>query len=143
MNYLRLKSAPAVKSFEDYFDGFFSPAPSFFREGKNFPAVNVSESKDKFSVELLAPGRKKEDFKIHVNGNLLEISSEQKEETSTEGENYTRKEFKLSSFSRTFSLPETVNAANINAEYADGILKLTLPKKEEAKEKGKIQIAVS
>ena len=97
MTYLKLKSDkfPGVKSFEEYFDDFLRPNPNFFKEGRNFPPVNVSETKDKYSIELSAPGRTKSDFNININGNLLEISSELKQEVKSENENYTRVEFKL------------------------------------------------
>lgn len=141
MTYLKSFKSPVVKSFDDVFSDFFRPA-SFLNEAKNFPPVNVTESKDKYSIELSAPGRAKESFNIKVDGNLLEISSEEKQEVKDENENYTRREFRSFSFSRTFTLPESVNAENISAEYADGILKLTLPKKEEAKVAGAKNISV-
>ncbi len=145
MTYLNLKSNkfPGAKSFEDYFNDFLQPNPSVFNEGRNFPAVNVKETKENYSLEFSAPGRNKEDFNIHIEGNLLEVSSEQKQEVNEETENYTRREFKLSSFKRTFTLPETVNVESISGEYADGILKLTLPKKEEAKKEGPKKITIS
>ncbi|GDX52060.1 heat-shock protein [Bacteroidota bacterium] len=145
MTYLNLKSNkfPGAKSFEDYFSDFLQPNPSYFKEGRNFPAVNVIETKENYSLEFSAPGRKKEDFNIHIEGNLLEVSSEQKQEVNEETENYTRREFKLTSFKRTFTLPETINVESISAEYTDGILKLTLPKKEEAKKEGPKKITIS
>ncbi len=145
MTYLKLKSdkIPGVKSFEDYFDDFFQPNVSFLKEGGNFPAVNVSESKANYTLEFNAPGRKKEDFNIHIEGNLLEVSSEQKQEVNEDKESYMRREFKLSSFKRSFTLPETVNVEGIKGEYAEGILKLTLPKKEEAKKEGPKKITIS
>ena len=73
----------------------------------------------------------------------MEVLSEQKQEVKEENDNYTRREFKLASFRRTFTLPETVNVESISAEYTDGILKLTLPKKEEAKKEGPKKITIS
>ncbi len=144
MTYLKVNPRfQGTKSFENYFEDFFRPNQTFNKEGRNFPPVNVSETKDKYSIELSAPGRTKSDFNININGNLLEISSEQKQEVNNENENYTRVEFKLSAFSRTFTLPETVNAEKITAEYTDGILKLTLPKKEEAKSQGPKKITIA
>jgi len=109
----------------------------------NEPAVNVIENSDNFRIELAAPGMKKEDFKIRVDGNLLEISAERKEEKEEKEENYTRREFSQSSFSRTFTLPDTINADKIGADYRDGLLKLTLPKKDEAKKREPKQIPIS
>lgn len=98
------------------------------------PAVNIKETEKDFTIELAAPGKKKEDFNIEVNENVLTISSEIKseKENKTEEGSYTRREFKYSSFKRAFTLPETINEEKINASYEDGVLKLTLPKKEEA-----------
>jgi HSP20 family protein len=149
MTFVKLKSDkfPAPRVFSDYFEDFFGkdfPSSSGHNFGyKHFPPVNVVESKEQYVLELSAPGRTKADFNIKLDGNLLEVSSTQKEENNEDGKDYTRREFKLSSFSRSFTLPETVNGEAINAEYTDGILKLTLPKKEEAKSKGPKEIAVS
>ena len=106
--------------------------------------VNIKETENNFLVELMAPGLKKEDFNIELNNDLLTISSEVKTE-KTEGEEgkFTRKEFSFSSFKRSFTLPETVNQEAITASYDNGILKLTLPKKEEALPKEKRLIDIS
>lgn len=98
------------------------------------PSVNIKETKDEFLVELAAPGMTKEDFSIELNNDVLTIKSEQLEQR--ENEDYTRREFNYSTFQRSFNLnKQVVNDAKIKACYADGILKLSLPKKEEAKEK--------
>jgi HSP20 family protein len=109
------------------------------------PAVNVKENADNFSLELAAPGLKKEDFKIKLENDLLTISRahEEKNEETDEKGNYTRREFFYSAFSRSFRLPETVDGEKIDAKYIDGVLHLTLPKKEEAVEKGPREIAIS
>lgn len=106
--------------------------------------VNIKETENNFLVELMAPGLKKEDFNVELNNDLLTISSEVKTE-KTEGEEgkFTRKEFNFSSFKRSFTLPETVNQEAITASYDNGILKLTLPKKEEALPKEKRLIDIS
>ncbi len=122
------------------FDDFFKPWNEWFDTGSNLmnriltvPAVNIVETKDEFKLSFAIPGMKKDDFHIDVDGNMLTISSE-KEETREEKENkYTRKEYNYSSFSRSFSLPEDISKDNIQAAYTDGVLHLTLPKKEEAK----------
>jgi HSP20 family protein len=107
------------------------------------PAVNVIENNDHFRIEVAAPGMKKENFKIKVDGNLLEISAEKQEEKEDTIENYTRREFAQSSFSRTFTLPDAINADKIAADYRDGLLKLILPKKDEAKKREPKQIPIS
>ncbi len=110
---------------------------------KSVPAVNIVERKDDFMIQLAAPGIKKGDFKIEVDQDLLTISAEKNEEIKDENERYTRKEFSFSSFKRSFSLPDHVNSDNILAEYKDGVLMLTIPKKEEAKAKPAKEIVVS
>jgi HSP20 family protein len=97
------------------------------------PAVNVHEDKDNFILSVAAPGLKKSDFNIDVDGNLLTISSEKEENKEEKDARYTRKEYNYSSFSRTFTIPEEVKQDKIEAEYENGVLKVTLPKKEEAK----------
>jgi HSP20 family protein len=97
------------------------------------PAVNITENKDDFKVSLAAPGMKKSDFNIDVQGNILTISAEMEEKKEEKEENYTRKEYNFSSFSRSFTLPDEVNKEKIEATYVDGVLNLSLPKKEEAK----------
>lgn len=121
------------------FDDFFRPWNEWFDNGGftgrtlNMPAVNITETKDEFNVSLAVPGMKREDFNIDVDGNMITISSE-KEETKEEKESkYTRKEYNYSSFSRSFTLPDEVNREKIDARYVDGVLKVSLPKKEEAK----------
>ncbi|MBW7839944.1 MAG: Hsp20/alpha crystallin family protein [Chitinophagaceae bacterium] len=85
---------------------------------------------------MAAPGKKKEDFKIELDGTALSISSEQRNESEEKDDNYSRREFSYQSFYRTFHLPkDVVDSEKINAKYEDGILKLEIPKREEAKEK--------
>ncbi|WP_422860485.1 Hsp20/alpha crystallin family protein [Flagellimonas sp. S174] len=103
----------------------------------NLPAVNIRENEAGFELELAVPGAKKEDFKVEVDNELLTISSEGKTENVETKENFTRKEFAYTAFKRAFTLPETVDGSKIDATYEDGILKLALPKKEEALPKPK------
>lgn len=112
------------------FDNFV--APQFFG---NLPAVNVLESQDGFKLEVAAPGYKKEDFKISVQHNVLTVSASQENKTEEVKPKYARREFSFGSFKRTFNLPQTIDGEQINATYSDGILHVTLPKKEEAKPK--------
>jgi len=94
------------------------------------PGVNISETNGSYHVELAAPGLKKEDFNIKVDGEMITISSEKETEKKTEDKNYYRREYNYSSFSRSFNLPVEVNQEKITASYTDGVLKLELPKKE-------------
>lgn len=96
--------------------------------------VNVRETDVSYELQLVAPGLRKEDFVVSLNGDLLTVSFEQKEETSQENKErgWLRKEYQKRSFSRSFSLDEAIDANKIDAKYTDGILHLTLPKKEGA-----------
>ncbi len=97
----------------------------------DIPAVNIKEENDKFVMEMAAPGLKKEDFNINLDNYQLTISSEAKKEKEDKKDNYTRREFLYSSFSRSFTLPKTVDVDKIKADYKNGVLMVTLPKKEE------------
>ncbi|WP_345951846.1 Hsp20/alpha crystallin family protein [Mucilaginibacter sp. PAMB04274] len=109
-------------------DQYFSPA-----NVSKVPSINIIESETGFDIELAVPGLKKEDIKINVEKNLLTVAAEAKKEESAPVKNYTKKEFSYASFSRSFTLPESVDQSNIEAQYIDGVLKLTVAKKEEAK----------
>lgn len=120
------------------FDDFFKPWSEWFDGGRwgrelKVPAVNITENKGDYMVTVAAPGLKKSDFKIDVKGDQLTISSEKEESKEEKDDNYTRKEYNFSSFSRSFTLPEEVDRDKIEASYENGELKLRLPKKEEAK----------
>ncbi len=123
---------------------FFTP--DWFGGMENFksnvPAVNIIETEKEFGLELAIPGFTKEDFNVEVDKDVLTISSEVKKADEQTEANYTRREFTLSSFKRAFTLPETVNTDAINAAYENGILKLILPKKEEALPKPKRLIQI-
>ena len=130
------------------FDDFFRPWTDLFDTGgwnvrpMNVPAVNITEQPNEYLLSLAAPGMKKEDFKIDVDGNMLTISSEKEENKEEKNKKFTRKEYSYSSFSRCFSLPEEIKQENIDAKYKDGVLKITLPRKEEAKKPAVKKIAV-
>ena len=118
---------------------------NFSDAGSTLPAVNIRETEVSYEVEMAAPGMNKEDFKIELDNNLLTISSEKTEEHEENGkEKYSSKEFSYQSFRRSFNLPkEVVDEEKIEAHYKNGVLHLTIPKKEQAKQKPprKIQIA--
>lgn len=99
----------------------------------SYPAVNIHETNDNFSVELAAPGLSKEDFKIQLEKNQLSVSAKKETTQTEEGTNYTRREFSYTNFKRSFTLPESVDSDNINAIYENGILQLSIPKKAEVK----------
>lgn len=129
--------------FEDLFND--SRLADVSRFGSTLPAVNIIETDDDFQVEVAVPGKKKEDFLIELNENVLTISSEEKQEKEESSNNgkYTRKEFNYTSFKRAFTLPEMVEVENIKATYNDGVLNINVPKREEIKQNSKKMIAVS
>ena len=106
------------------------------------PAVNIKETNKDFNLEFVAPGFKKEDIKVSIDDNILTISAEKENEKQENSERYTRKEYSYNSFSRAFSLPESVNFDKIDANYSDGVLKLSIPKKVVAKSIVKKEIKV-
>lgn len=133
--------------FPSLFDDFFGRdwLNRDVASGSTMPAVNLKEDENNFEVELAAPGMNKNDFKIELDNNVLTISceKEEKREEKDEKGQYARREFNYRSFKRSFTLPNTIESDKINAKYADGILKLTIPKKEEAKKRASRQISIS
>ena len=119
--------------FNDVFKSYFNDTLSSDKVSARVPAVNISETAGDFSIELAAPGLKKEDFKISVEKNVLSISADNKSEKNGEGRKYNRIEYSYSSFVRSFTLPESVDYSKIDASYTDGILNVHIAKKEEAK----------
>jgi HSP20 family protein len=141
--------------FNDSFPGFSSLFDNFLgrdmdemfnwtRVDTAVPAVNIREEHDTFHVEIAAPGLKREDFQVTLDNGLLTITAEKghHSEENGNGSRYTRREFGYRSFSRSFTLPSTVEAEQIDARYQDGILHLVVPKKEEAKRKAPRQITI-
>jgi HSP20 family protein len=115
----------------------------FEREfNQTLPALNIKENAKEFSIELAAPGYKKNDFKIVSEDGVLSISAEKKEEKNEEKKLFTRKEFSYESFTRTLKLPENSLPDKIDAKYEEGILKMNLPKKEVTVSKNKKEIKV-
>lgn len=128
----------------DVFQNFFdNDHVDFFNRKGMDPLANILEHPDSFELDLAAPGLKKDDFKIHLENNVLTISSEIRDEEEEETKNYTRKEFHYSSFSRSFTLPRSVDLEKIRADYESGILKVMLPKKEDARVDVKKEIKIS
>jgi HSP20 family protein len=132
--------------FDRFFEGdlFDWSNRNFSDTNTTLPSVNIKEGSEAFDVEVAAPGFSKDEFNIELDNDLLTISSEKKVENETkEGENFTRREFSYQSFSRSFTLPNTVNSEKIKAKYENGILRVSIPKKEEAKPKPAKQIQIS
>jgi len=140
---------PAIPSLLNDFladDWFDSSLASWKSPGATLPAVNVSETNDDFLIDVAAPGMKRDDFKVELVDNVLTIVSQREDNPEQQDSNtkYIRKEFSYQAFQRSFSLPENkVEGNKIAARYIDGILHVTIPKKEEAKIKPAKQIKVS
>ncbi|MGN6195447.1 MAG: Hsp20/alpha crystallin family protein [Ginsengibacter sp.] len=114
----------------------FLSADNFFNNNwlrtwdKDFPAVNIAENDKNYSLEVVAPGFAKDDFKLKVDDDVLTISAETKTENNNNGKDkdYTRREYSYSSFTRSFRLPDNVKDDSISASYKDGVLDIELPK---------------
>jgi len=127
------KNNPLMPGFSDVFDSILNDTFFSDRTVMRVPAANISETEDKFHIELAAPGLKKEDFNINLDRNVLSISSEQRSEHSDNQKNYSKREYSYNSFVRSFTLPESADDSSIEAEYADGVLKINIAKREEAR----------
>jgi HSP20 family protein len=129
----RIDQSPSI------WDEFFKPWGDWFSNGgpiakmNLIPAVNITDNKDEYQLSLAAPGLNKKDFNIDIEGNMLTISCEKEDSKEVKEKRYTRKEYNYSSFTRSFNIPDEVVKDKIEATYTDGLLKLTLPKKEDAK----------
>lgn len=136
-NIVKFQPYPSTKTFSNgLFNDFLNRNLADFVGGDNITshaAVNVVETEGAFRIELAAPGFDKQNFSLNVENDQLTIEAnrETKEEETTE--RYTRREFHLASVKRSFKLPKTVNQEAISAVYENGILNVTLGKKEEAK----------
>ena len=145
---MSLKTLARTNGMNSVFGDFFEPWTDWFPDGftskaMSLPKVNITDSKDSFNLALAAPGLHKNDFKIDVEGNMLTISATAENKKEEKDENYTRREYNYSSFSRSFTLPEDVMQEKISATYDGGVLKLKLPKAEKAIKSGHKTIAVN
>ncbi|MDY2586569.1 Hsp20/alpha crystallin family protein [Winogradskyella aquimaris] len=142
---LGFKTLPSLSSWMDDIinKSFGNEFISNFNTGITLPAVNVLDHDEEYIVEMAVPGLKKSDFDINLDNQMLSISAELNTEDEDSNLNFTRREFGYSSFKRTFSLPETVEFDKIKAKYEDGILRVLLPKRDEAKKKPIKQIKIS
>lgn len=149
-----MKSLLKINQPHDFFSDFWYPSPikkaidnMLSAEEEEFasfvPSVNISEDSENFMLEFSVPGFQKEDFKIELENNRLEVSGEHKEEKVKETKNYTRKEFSRGTFKRTFVLPEMADTEKMDARYENGILKVHISKKPEAKAKPAKEISIT
>jgi len=131
--------------FDRFFDNdlFDWSNRNFSMTNTTLPSVNILESEDGFEVEMAAPSLDKGDFRIELNNNVLTISSEKRLENEVkEGQRYNRREFSYQSFCRSFTLPDSAESDKISAKYENGILKVQIPKRDEAKPKPMRQIEI-
>jgi HSP20 family protein len=129
----RRDSGVLAPVFNDIFENFFNDAFMSDRIISRVPAVNISETDDHYHIELAAPGLKKDDFKINLERNVLTISAKKQTEQTENDKKYNKREYSYTSFVRSFTLPESADDANIDAAYTDGVLTISVAKKEEAK----------
>lgn len=130
---------------KDLFDVPVVPTLSS-RSVSQLPAVNIVANEDSFVVEMAAPGLKRDQIKVELDNDLLTIAyqEESNKEEKSERPHYVLREFNSHSFSRRFTLPEgVINEEGVAASYEDGVLRLVLPKREEAKPKAPRQIQIS
>ena len=145
MTLVRFKNnyEPSFPFFMDKFFGGNMMGSGYADSVATYPAVNIKETEDDFILEVAAPGLKKNDFKINYDNGRLSIEST-REDNETEGEKYSRREFNYQAFRRSFRVSDKmVDTAKIKAKYSDGILSLSLPKREEVKPKPAKEIAIA
>lgn len=142
MTNVKFSRRPLETSFNTFVDDLFSELPVFFNNQlsqsnrKGSVPVNVKETDKAYEMEVVAPGFEKADFKIQVEQDMLTISADTPASHSGEKNNegkYSRREYSYSSFKRSFTLDEKIDATNIAASYINGVLTLNLPKKETVK----------
>jgi HSP20 family protein len=127
----RRNETRGMEPFRDFMDMdlFGTSFPSL---RSSMPAVNLAEDENSYTVDIVAPGYKKEDFKLKVNDDVLTISAESKNErtNANDGREYSRREYTCSSFTRSFRLPDNAKDDTISAKYHEGILEVNIPKSE-------------
>lgn len=141
MTSVKLSTRPFDGSLNSFFDNLFSDLPIVVNPAtrvnqksvKGFVPVNVKETEQSFKLEVAAPGYERTDFNVSVEDNQLIISAEKKSVQDDEKTKEIRKEFSISSFKRSFTLNDLIDATKISASYINGVLELNLPKKEEVK----------
>lgn len=147
MNVVKYDPFRELKSLQDEMTRLFSGnmPGSFNREemlnGAWSPRVDIYEDKDRLILEAELPGMKREDFDISVENNVITLKGERKFEKKSEGNNYHRVERSYGSFTRSFTLPQTVKAEGATADFDNGVLHISLPKREETRAR-RIEVAV-
>ena len=136
MTHVKFNRRPFEGTFNNLVDDLFAEFPVLYKNEQNWKGtvpVNIKETGKNYSIEIVAPGFEKTDFKVNLDQQLLTISAEKKSEAKEENEKQIRKEYSYRSFKRSFTLDEKTDGNNIDAKYVNGVLTLNLPKKEEVK----------
>lgn len=141
---LSLRPRRMLEDMPSFFSNFFDDEILGFDgfRTKNLPATNISDKDNHFLIEMAVPGMKKDDFHVTVENGILHISSEKKEEKEEKDKQYRRREYNYYSFERSFTLPESVKQDDIKARYKEGVLSLTVEKKETSKKLPKKEIPI-
>lgn len=146
MNVVRYNPFRELRGLQDDMNRLFTSVVPFSGDREEFfgqgwtPRVDIFENKESLQLEAELPGMKQEDFELSFENNVLTLSGERKFEKKTDDDNYHRVERAYGSFTRSFTLPQTVTAEGTKAEFENGILRVTLPKREETKAR-KIEIS--
>ncbi len=144
----------SLMSRDPFFADFFNPRMGLmnlnkmfdkdFEQGMDLPAINISEKKDKFEIELAAPGFTKEDFEVTMDDGMITISANREEESEEKKDAYIRREFSSQSFTRTLSLPDNIDDdKEVKASYKEGVLKLDIAKMQNAPTKPTKKVKIS
>ena len=139
MTNVKNNGVPFERTLTSFFDDFFTEVPALLKTEVKQPnyrghaPVNITETGDAYAIDVVAPGYEKENFRINLDKNILSISAESKTEETTEENKNIRKEFHQRGFKRTFTIDHTIDTEKIDAKYVNGILKVTLTKKEKEK----------
>lgn len=134
---------PSTSSVDEFLNNNFFNWPNEMSKASTLPRVNIAETDDDFTVEMAAPGMNRDDFQVELDNDILTISAEMSHRDEENNVSYARREFSLESFKRAFHLPNTVEADKTQAKYQDGLLRLVIPKKEEAKRRPAKKIKIS
>jgi HSP20 family protein len=136
MSTIKVSPRPFERTFNSLFEDLFQQLPTQDwgqRLATDTVPVNIRETKDGYVLDVVAPGFEKQDFKISMEKDLLTLSAERRQEAKTSEERILKREFSFRSFTRSFRLDDQIDRSSITAKYEQGILQLTLPKKEEVK----------
>ena len=138
MTLVKFNQKPLDGSFNNLVDDLFANFPVLTKnelnqQWKGFVPVNITETDKNYSIEIVAPGFEKNDFKISLDQQILTVSAEKQNQAKTDNEKQIRNEYSYRSFKRSFTMNEKTDGAAIDAKYVNGVLTLNLPKKEEVK----------